>query len=170
MIPKTRHLRNTPQHSTISVERLFAAAFKKPGFVYQRESLLGWRPVSIDATPQDTGGGHVPFAEKPPAFTNSPDVKVRENKASIIVEVTLPNINEDSLYLEVSEDLLIIRAEKADTDHGEADLRDKGNKPLIHRYIKLPIIAKPGNVEARLKGNVVVVKIDKPLSGFRNNR
>ena len=40
---------------------------------------------------------------------------------------------------------------------------------MIHRYVQLPVAAKPGHVEARLEGNVIYVKIDKPLKGFRDN-
>jgi HSP20 family molecular chaperone IbpA len=169
MAPKARHLYKTPENRAISVDRLFKAAFSKSHYFFQRESLMGWRPVAIDSAASiDDQVPHSP-AKEAPSFTNSPDVKVHETPESIFIEVMLPDINEESLYLEVSGDLLIIRAEKAVANPDASYQANQGKRPMVHRFIKLPVAAQPGNVQARLEGNVVRVHIGKPLAGFRND-
>jgi HSP20 family molecular chaperone IbpA len=169
MKPKARHLRNTPENRAISVDHLFKAAFSKSHYIYQRESLMGWRPVTIDSEASiDDLVPHSPVSEAP-SFTNSPDVKVHETSELIFIEVMLPDINEESLYLEVSGDLLIIRAEKAIADSEASYPANQAKRPMVHRFVKLPVAAQPGTVQARLEGNVVRVQIGKPLAGFRND-
>lgn len=160
MPPKVRHLKSGPQNSTISVDRLFAAAFRQPHFIYQKESLLGWRPVGMKTSLRTRNADKSSSKEKPPEFNNSPDVKVQEAPESILIEVVLPDIHEDSLYLEVSGDLLIIKAER--TRPGRKTTSNKDDKPMVHRFIKLPVIAQPGGVKARLEGNMLKVIIRKP--------
>lgn len=169
MAPKARHLRNTLENKAISVDRLFKTAFSKSHYIYQRESLLGWRPVTTDSIASIDDEPPYPPVDKAPSFTNSPDVKMHETPESIFVEVMLPDINEESLYLEVSGDLLIIRAEKAVADSDASYPANQAKRPMVHRFIKLPVAAQPGNVQARLEGNVVRVQIGKPLAGFRND-
>ncbi|MGD9365343.1 MAG: Hsp20 family protein [Desulfobacteraceae bacterium] len=168
MTAKARHLHHTPENRAISVDRLFKAAFSKSHYIYQRESLMGWRPVTIESEASIDDEGPYPPVEKAPSFTNSPDVKVHETSESIFIEVMLPDINEESLYLEVSGDLLIIRAEKAVADSDTAYPENQAKRPMVHRFIKLPVAAQPGKVQARLEGNVVRVQIGKPLAGFKN--
>ena len=156
MTPKARRLRNHLTHIAISVDELFAAAFYKSQIIYQRKSLLGWRPVVADAPPDDSQEDEKPFTESGPRFSNSPDVKIRETSETIIIEVELPDIDEESLYLEVSGDLLIIKAEKRARRQFES-----GKQPVVHRYVKLPVAAVPGNIQARLDGPLLRIKISK---------
>jgi HSP20 family molecular chaperone IbpA len=167
MTPKARHMRNSPYDKSISVEKLFAAAFNKSHFIYQRESLLGWRPVINDLAPGITVDELQPPTEKTASFTNSPDIKVRETSVAILIEVLLPKINEDSLYLEISGDLLIIKAQSADTDDMDTPSGDDVDHTMVHRYVKLPITAQPGNVQARIEDNLLRVIINKPWTGIK---
>lgn len=168
MTAKARHLHNIPENRAISVERLFKAAFRKSNYIYQRESLMGWRPVAIDSEASIDDAAPPPPVKETPSFTNSPDVKVNETPESIFIEVMLPDINEESLYLEVSGDLLIIRAEKAVAGSNASYPENRAKRPMVHRFVKLPVAAQPGKVQARLEGNVVRVQISKPLAGFSN--
>lgn len=160
---------NSPQEKSISVDELFAAAFNESNFIYQRESLLGWRPVINDFEPYITDGEHRPATENTTSFTNSPDIKVRETSESILIEVMLPKINEDSLYLEISGDLLIIRAQRAGAEHMSTPSSDDVDHTMVHRYVKLPMMAQPGNVQARIEDNLLRVIINKPWMGIEND-
>lgn len=159
MTPKARPLSHHLPHTAISVDALFAAAFHKSRRIYQHESLLGWRPVEMAPSVTDHPEKSPAHRKAPPAFSNSPDVKIRETSESITIEVELPDIDEESLYLEVSGDLLIIRAEKlAPKQRGS-----KSAKPhppvLVNRFVQLPFKAKPGHIQARLDGDVLRIII-----------
>jgi HSP20 family molecular chaperone IbpA len=164
MTPKARHMRNSPRETSISVDELFAAAFYESNFIYQRESLLGWRPVINDFEPCITDGEHQSPTEKTASFTNSSDIKVHETAEAILIEVMLPKILEDSLYLEITGDLLIIRAQRADTAAG-----NDVDHTMVHRYVKLPITAQPGNVKARIEDNMLRIIINKPWLGIKGD-
>lgn len=160
MTSKARHLRNDRPHTTISVDALFTAAFRKSQFAYQRESLLGWRPIEIEVEPEPI---MPPSSEATgPQFSNSPDVKVQENADHIVIEVDLPNIDEESLFLEVSGDLLIIKAQKEGAGQNPSD----EDKPaMVRRYVKLPITVQPGNIRARMDNGILSIMIGKPMGG-----
>ena len=162
MASRARHLHSSATHLKISVDRLFDAAFGSSAAIYRRESLMGWRPVA-------TTGPTLPDSDAnryPPLEDDTPDnpsgIHIYETADRIIVEVEIPEIKADSLYLEISGDLLIIRGERRMEAHVSGSggrLASKG--PLVHRYVQLPIIARPGEVRARLEGNTVKVKISK---------
>ena len=168
MTPKARPLKNDLPHIAISVDELFTAAFHKSHRIYQRESLLGWRPVTFEPT------ASYPHEEPPlvhpeaPRFSNSPDVKIRESAETIIIEIELPDIDEESLYLEVSGDLLIIKAERTTTVQHPSGAKKSPKASLVHRYVKLPVAARPGNIQARLDGSLLRIKISKPLANIRS--
>ena len=167
MTLKARHMRSRPQDRAISVDELFTAAFDNPNFYYQRESLLGWRPVTHNSDPRRVEGVPRSSSGEKPSYSNSPDIIVKDTPEAILIEVTLPEINEDSLYLEVSGDLLIVRAQRAVSDKNQPERSKKIDKSMVHRYVKLPVAAQPGNVQARLENQVLRVKINKPWTGSR---
>ncbi len=167
MTLKARHMRSRPQDRAISVDELFAAAFDNPNFYYQRESLLGWRPVTHNSAPRRVQGVPGSSAGEKPSYRNSPDIIVKDTPEAILIEVSLPEINEDSLYLEVSGDLLIVRAQRAVSNENQSEQSKKSDKSMVHRYVKLPVAAQPGNVQARLENQVLRVKINKPWTGSR---
>lgn len=179
MISKARPLRNQLPHMAISVDALFAAAFHKSQRIFQRESLLGWRPVIMDAafstflstpfsTPLSTQGEPAPSGKKDSTlFSNSPDVIVREKSGVVTIEVELPDIDEKSLYLEVSGDLLIIQAKKI-APKGDRSKPAKSHKGfMVNRYVKLPFAARPGQIRARLDGPMLRITIGGPLASDR---
>lgn len=168
MTPKARHMRNSPRDTSISVDELFTAAFNESNFIYQRESLFGWRPVINDFEPYITGGEHRSTNENTTSFTNSPDIDVRETSESILIEVMLPDINEESLYLEISGDLLIIRAQRTGAEEMANGIGDDVDHTMVHRYVKLPITAQPGNVQARIEDNLLRVIINKPWNDIKD--
>lgn len=162
MASKARHLRSGVNHNSISVDQLFDAAFGPSPMLYRRESLMGWRRVSSERmTLPDFVADYQPLPRK--AVTgNPPGVRIYETPERIMVEVELPKIKADSLYLEISGDLLIIRGERIVKKPGIGQNKKLSTKgPLVHRYVQLPIVARPGEVRARLDGNTVKVNISK---------
>ncbi len=163
MASRARHLRSSATHQSISVDQLFDAAFGPAPGLYRHESLMGWRPVS-DARPMAVPDNArrptpAPGAAQP---GQPPGTRIHETAERILVEVEMPKIKADSLYLEISGDLLIIRGERII----EAPAQGQGRKsdtqgPMVHRYVQLPITARPGAVRARLEGNIVRVAISK---------
>ena len=102
-----------------------------------------------------------------PRFNNSPDVKIRETAETIVIEIELPDIDEESLYLEVSGDLLIIKAERAVLVQPQSGPNRSRKPSPVHRYVKLPIAARPGNIQARLDGPLLRIKISKPFANIK---
>lgn len=161
MAIKARHLRRGVQYTDITVDNLFKAAFGRTPREYQRMSLLGWRPLSPDFTdllfkvakrPPDAG-------QRP--FVPPPGVKLHETKELIVVEVELPPIDQESLYIEITGDLLIIRGTLIPASAQKRSKAWKRAGKNVHRYIQLPVFARPGEVRARLEGNTVRVLIHK---------
>jgi HSP20 family molecular chaperone IbpA len=177
MTSKARPLRNQLPHMAISVDALFAAAFHNSRRIFQRESLLGWRPVTMDAalstpfsTPLSTQREPAPSGKKDSTlFSNSPDVVVQEKSGVVTIEIELPDIDEESLYLEVSGDLLIIQAEKMAPKGDRPEPAKSHQEFMVNRYVKLPFAAKPGEIRARLDGPVLRITIGGPLAGDREN-
>lgn len=164
MKPTAKPMQLGEDFETVTVDQLFAAAFGKSRWHYQRKSLMGWRPVIQSSQSFHFSGNWRHSNDKTRLPVDSPDVKVRETTDVIVIDVTLPEIDAESLYLEVAGDLLIIRAQKAIAGRKNSGADKPGKRPMVHRYIKLPLHAQPGNVQAHLDGNVVRVKIRKPLA------
>jgi HSP20 family molecular chaperone IbpA len=165
MTSKARHMHIRLHDKAISVDDLFAAAFDNPHFYYQRQSLLGWRPVARHRNPHRADKIPPSPEKEAPSYTHSPDVTVQDTPEAILIEIILPEINEDSLYIEVTGDLLIVRAEKASLVNRRIQSDEKTDNIMVHRYVKLPVAAQPGNVRARLENHVLRVVINKPWAG-----
>lgn len=161
MASRAIRLKGDVPKAVFTVEQLFAAAFGPEPLEYHRKSLFGWRPLPLNP-------GGFPFGGEnpmPTAGTSSPEshsgVKVYENEALIVVEVELPAIEEESLYLEISGDTLIIRGKRLFPKAADRANIASHPKQEVQRHIRLPVIARPGEVRARLTGNIIRVTIRK---------
>jgi HSP20 family molecular chaperone IbpA len=161
MAPKAIHLKRGVQNIYISVDQLFEAAFGSTPREYQNKSLLGWRPLAPDFAPPPYWTKHKPLGATDVSAAKAPGVKVFETDEMIVVEVELPPIVEESLYLEISGDLLIIRGNRVPARARNNHRSPKQTGKKVYRYVQLPITAKPGEVRARLEGNTVRVMIRK---------
>ncbi len=161
MASKAIHLKRGFQKEYITVEQLFEAAFGPASREYRHKSLLGWRPLA----PAYTAPGSWAENKSPdgPDRTSAPPpgVKMYETDDLIVVEVELPAIDEDSLYLEISGDLLIIRGNRLRTKATKQPPAHKKAGRKLQRFIQLPVNARPGEVRARLEGNTIRVMIRK---------
>jgi HSP20 family molecular chaperone IbpA len=162
MASKATHLKRGIQNVYITVDQLFEAAFGPVPREYPRKSLMGWRPLSAEGPsappfPSENRGSLNPDSSAFPP----PGVKIFETDAVIVVEVELPAIEQESLYLEISGDLLIIRGNRVPSAALDRSDTRKPAGRTVHRYVKLPVMARPGKVRARLEGNTVRVIIHK---------
>ena len=149
-------------NQAISIDRLFDAAFHAPIVVYQRESLYGWRPLHNEGPRRTKLRKNPPRRHRSFSPDSPPGIQVHETAERFIIEVELPQIKADSLYIEISGDLLIIRGEREMKNLSDpSDQKQGRGGPMVHRYIQLPVITRPGEVHARLEGNTVRVKIQK---------
>jgi HSP20 family molecular chaperone IbpA len=161
MASKAIRLKNDIPKSVFTVDQLFSAAFGPEPFEYHRKSLFGWRPLALN--PDDLRFG----VEKPETAAGGSSseshsgVKVYETEALIVVEVELPLIDEESLYLEISGNMLIIRGNRLFPSAADNARTAKKTDREVQRCIQLPVIARPGEVRARLNGSIIRVMIRK---------
>lgn len=162
MASKAFRLKSDFPKAAFTVDQLFAAAFGPEPVEYHHKSLLGWRPLALnpDTFPFRTEKSASPDRASMP--DSPPGVKVYETEALIVVEVELPAIDEESLYLEISGYMLIIRGKRLPPSTSNRTRRkSKHADREVHRCIQLPVFARPGEVRARLEGNIVRVMIRK---------
>jgi HSP20 family molecular chaperone IbpA len=89
-------------------------------------------------------------------------VVIHETLNGIVLEIEVPHLKAESLYLEVSGNMLIVRGERIP----EAVSKRRSNRKIpeainFERLIVLPIQARPGEIRAKLVGRVVRVNILK---------
>jgi HSP20 family molecular chaperone IbpA len=161
MAPRAIHLKRGLQDIYITVDSLFEAAFGPTPRDYLHKSLLGWRPMAAHGLAMPPQAKNRPGRNAERALVQAPGVKLFETEALIVVEIELPPIEEQSLYLEISGDMLIIRGNRASAATPNPPHRRKRAARKVYRYVQLPVVARPGEVRARLDGHVVRVMIRK---------
>lgn len=163
MATKAHPLNNVPLNWDQTVQQLFSAAFNQSTAIYQRTSLCGWRPLVLDPNPLHPHlAGLIDENDTQPA-QNGSDVVILETNTEFTIEFDMPEIKEESLYLEVSGDTLIIRGERlSSAPQGPSDANNPHRGSLFQRFVQLPVSARPGQVRARLMGSTIRVNIKKP--------
>jgi HSP20 family molecular chaperone IbpA len=161
MASRAIHMKKDVPKADFTVEQLFAAAFGPKPLEYHHKSLFGWRPLALNPDGFPLGSEN----PVPPDRTLSPEsqsgVKVYETETLIVVEVELPAIEEESLYLEISGYMLIIRGNRLFPKSADRGHTAKSAAEEVHRCIQLPVFARPGEVRARLYGNIIRLMIRK---------
>lgn len=161
MASKAIRLKKDVPEAVFTVEQLFAAAFGPQPIEYHEKSLFGWRPLDLNPD-------LFPFQNESPAppdkaaSSDSPSgVKIYETETLIVVEVELPAIEEESLYLEISGYMLIIRGNQLSPKTANHAKNTRHTIQEVQRCVQLPVFARPGEVRARLNGNIIRVMIRK---------
>lgn len=162
MASKAIHLHKAPQNKNIIIERLFEAAFKTPNAGYRKKSLCGWGLV-LDHPPDVVKPSYRESDHRRPVPPDDMDgVVMRETVDAIMLEIEVPHLKAESLYLEISGNLLIVRGERIAGAPPAQQAGDKDRDVLnFERLIILPAPARPGQVRARLVGQVVKINILK---------
>ena len=161
MASKAIHLKRGVQHIYINVDQLFEAAFGRTEREYRYKSLMGWRPLEPESSPEPLPADGKTNSGQQRSPASQQGVTVYETDEIVIVEIELPAIVEDSLYLEISGDLLIISGHRLSHRAGNRPDAHRQAAQLVYRHIHLPVIARPGQVRARLEGDTVRVMIYK---------
>lgn len=158
MAPKAQHISKAPLNWYKTVDRLFAAAFNQSSSAFKHASLCGWRPLSpgVQLQPLLTGGED----DGQWAVMDSPGVVILETETGFRIEIEIPEIKEESLYLEVSGETLIVRGERTEPLEPSPEQSIKG-RFFFERFIQLPVEVRPGQVRARLLGHIIRVVITK---------
>jgi HSP20 family molecular chaperone IbpA len=161
MASKAIRLKNDVPKAVFTVEQLFAAAFGPKPMEYHEKSLFGWRPLAMnpDALPFNDDKP-APRDRATPTDPHS-GIKIYETEALIVVEVELPAIDEESLHLEISGHTLIIRGKRLSPKAANRSSSAGRTQREIQHSIQLPVLARPGEVRARLNGNIIRVIIRK---------
>jgi HSP20 family molecular chaperone IbpA len=156
------HLRNVPRKFGDLIERLFRVAFEYSPDAYRKDSLCGWapwlyQPPAAGIFSKDDHENH-----KPVDAEDTDGVVIHETLDGIVLEIEVPHLKAESLYLEVSGNMLIVRGERL--PEAESKRRTNAGAPdaiNFERLIVLPIQARPGEIRAKLVGRVVRVNILK---------
>lgn len=162
MASNAMHLRNAPRNYGDLIERLFRTAFEFSSDAYRQDSLCGWAPwlyqppeaaIYLDGILED----------RQPSFVEDLDgVVIHETLNGIVVEIEVPHLKAESLYLEVSGNMLIVRGERIpETASKQRSNTEIPNALNFERMIVLPVQARPGEIRAKLVGRVVRVNILK---------
>jgi HSP20 family molecular chaperone IbpA len=151
------HMRFAPQDVEQAVEHLFKAAFGPSPAKFRQQSLCGWRPLAA------LSALHPPLADLlKRKNTGKPGkdavVEIYETAKAFIIEVTLTGIIKESLYLEITGNLLIIHGERMQSN--TAALLDNIDSHF-QQIVQLPKSARPGEIRARMKGDTVKINIQK---------
>ncbi len=162
MASKAMHLRHAPQNYHELIERLFRMAFEISSDAYRHDSLCGWAPW-LYQPPAEAMSRKSEFKDHLPSYTEDMDgVVIHETLNGIVLEIEVPHLKAESLYLEISGNMLIVRGERIP----KAPSKRQSNTTIpnainFERLIVLPIQARPGEVRAKLVGRVVKVNILK---------
>ena len=162
MASKAMHLRRAPQNYDELIERLFRMAFELSSDVYRHDSLCGWAPWFYHP-PSKAMSLNGDFENRKSSYTEGMDgVVIHETMNGIVLEIEVPHLKAESLYLEVSGNMLIVRGERIP----RAPSKRQSNPAIpnalnFERLIVLPIQARPGEIRAKLVGRVVRVNILK---------
>lgn len=162
MASNAMHLRNAPWKYSKLIERLFRTAFEFSSDAYQRDSLCGWAPWLLQPRAAVSSLNGDLEDHQPSSAKDMDGVVVHETLNGIVLEIEVPHLKAESLYLEVSGNMLIVRGERIP----EAASKRRSNTKIpdalnFERLIVLPIQARPGEIRAKLVGRVVRVNILK---------
>lgn len=162
MASRAIHLRKAPQDKNTIVERLFEAAFRAPDASYRQKSLCGWSLVLVYPPDVTKPLLHETADRQSVPLDDTDDVVIRETDDAIVLEIEVPHLKAESLYLEISGNLLIVRGERI-AGAPPAPQAGNNNRDVLNfeRLVVLPAPARPGQVRARLVGHVVKINILK---------
>ena len=134
-------------------------------------SLMRFDPFSsltrahseIDRLFEDFFGGRTSVARMPEMGMRAPAVDISETNGSVVVKAELPGVQKDDLDIEVTEDMLSIKAEtKEEKEEKDAHyLRRERSWGMFQRIIPLPVEVKAKEAKASFKDGLLEVTIPK---------
>ena len=95
--------------------------------------------------------------------TWQPRVDIIELEHAFILEADLPGISQESLKIEVHDDLLAIRGERADFDEEGTVLRRERHSGSFARSFRLSEKVSKTSIQAQMKDGVLRLELQKIL-------
>ena len=161
MASKAIHLHNAPPHLNRIVDRLFRVAFEASAAAFLKDSLFGWGPMlSLPQTSLLPSMNDTLDAESP-ISANTAGVLIQQTDNGIVINIEVAHLKADSIYLEISGEILIVRGE-CNPDEPLKQDSAWSNPDGLHyeRFITLPVTARPGKIRARLIDRMIKIEID----------
>ncbi|NNF98854.1 MAG: hypothetical protein HKM93_05710 [Desulfobacteraceae bacterium] len=152
-----------------SVDYLFKDIFVDKKIGFRELTYGGWKPID-DIYHHPTDYAHGWFTENTmvsdgneTSATDEDNVKIAETDKGITIKITLPNIVKDSIYLEVSGQILILSCRQINVNRASEGIpRFVDEKTRnIQRFVLLPKDTGPDHIRARLVGNTININILK---------
>jgi HSP20 family molecular chaperone IbpA len=145
-----------------TIERLFQVAFESSVTAFFKDSLCGWglhlslpQAKILPSNGDSRNRAHL-------APENTDGVVIQETDNNIVIKIEVPHLKAESLYLEISGNILIVRGEQTP---GLRPNRHSGwsNRDGLHfeRLIMLPVLVRPGEIRAKLVGRIIKINIVK---------
>jgi HSP20 family protein len=102
----------------------------------------------------------------------NPALDVRENDKELTLAADLPGLKDGDIDLQIEDDLLTIRGERAEekADDGENRHLYERRFGRFERSMRLPFAPREDAVKASFKDGVLTVKIAKPPEAERSSR
>ena len=152
-----------------NVEKLFEEVFTNPRFSYRKKTMFGWMPIDEmfeDSLPVSMAWGQeadLGFKTRGNPFQMEPDIFICENRTELIIDIRLPDLIRDSLYIEVRDNILSVKGKQYISDDREA--RDFGFSEIrlrsFHKFFPLPVRTRPDLISAGVKGDAIRIRIRK---------
>lgn len=150
-----------------NVDKLFQEAFDSEEAYYNQLMLFGWKPLEDLYKKADItllgwkyhDGIELEATRLVPI--NEPNIDIFTANDHLVITIELPRLKEDSLRLEISGNVLIVSCEHyaRDLQNNGTKIKQKNNLLQFKRSFRLPRVARPGEVRARLHGDVVRIAI-----------
>lgn len=150
-----------------NVEKLFQEAFNSETAYYDQLMLFGWKPIEDLYKKSDLtllGWKYhegIELEANRPVPTNEPNIDIYTASDHLVITIELPRLKEDSLRLEISGNILIVRCEHYafEPQQNETTIEQENSLIQFKRSFRLPRVARPGEVRARLHGDIVRIAI-----------
>ncbi len=150
-----------------NVEKLFQETFDNETAYYNQLMLFGWKPIENLYKKSDISlfgwkyHDGIELDANKPLPSNEPNIDIYTASDHLVITIELPRLKEDSLRLEISGNILIVCCEHyaCATEENEANLEQEDTLLQFKRSFRLPRVARPGEVRARLLGDVVRIAI-----------
>ncbi|MDD2605732.1 MAG: Hsp20/alpha crystallin family protein [Desulfobacteraceae bacterium] len=96
-----------------------------------------------------------------------PKVDVYESDEGMVIEMDLPGVAKEQIYLDVKDNVLTIHGERTDEQQIPESRYYRKERCLgtFHRAFNLPFMVTPSEVTARFRDGVLVILIARPASG-----
>lgn len=148
-----------------TIGRLFEAAFGPLPGQFDQVSLFGWKPIVEDDHRSSglvwPGGVGFVFDRLDEVEYDHVDTEIFETSDDIVIRIVMPGIKKESLYIEVSGNILTLTGKRVAAG---SELAAAGETLMpFKKVFNLPKTPMPGDVRAKYTGTILHIQISKNL-------